>query len=70
MKPSDVVTLSGGNFDVNRFYTIAMSEFLAKGGDSYLMFKDADIETIVDEENGLQIIDICKQALKRTRTDY
>ena len=47
-----------------------MSEFLAKGGDSYSMFKDADIETIVDEENGLQIIDICKQAFKRTRTDY
>jgi len=46
------VTQAGGNFDVNRFYTVALSAFLADGGDGYTMFKDEGVQTIVDDENG------------------
>ena len=53
MKPSDVVTLAGGNFDVNRFYKVSVPDFLANGGDGYSMLKGPDVETIVDDENGL-----------------
>ena len=47
-----------------------MPEFLANGGDGYSMFKHESVQTVVDDENGLKIMDICKQFFKRTQTDY
>lgn len=56
----EIITKGGGNFDMNRKYTVAMSKFLAFGGDGYSMFKREEVKTIVDEENGLGIIDVVK----------
>ncbi len=34
------------------------------------MFKKDEVKWVVDDENGLAIMDICKQFFKRTQTDY
>lgn len=34
------------------------------------MFTKPEVETVVDEENGLGIIEIVKNFFKRTRTDF
>ena len=47
-----------------------MPKFMAKGGDGYSMFTKPEVETVVDEENGLGIIEIVKNFFKRTRTDF
>lgn len=67
---TEIITKGQGNFDLNKSYRVAMPKFMAMGGDGYSMFIGEEVETIVDEENGLGIIDIVKQFFKRTRTDY
>ena len=47
-----------------------MPKYIALGGDGFKMFTKNDVKVIVDDENGLGIIDIVKQFFKRTRTDF
>lgn len=47
-----------------------MPDWVAFGNDGFSMLLGDEVKTIVDEENGLCIIDIVKQSFKRTRTDY
>ena len=68
--PNDIVTCGGGDFHLQNYYTVAMPKFMAIGGDGFKMFLREEVETIVDEENGLGMIDVVKQFFKRTRTDF
>ena len=67
---NEIITLAGGNFELSYDYTVAMPKFMAKGGDGFSMFLKPEVETVVDEENGLGIIEIVKNFFKRTRTDF
>ena len=59
--PRDIITVGGGNFNLTKEYTVAMGKFIADGGDGFTMFKDnPEVKTVVDDENGLPILDILK----------
>ena len=47
-----------------------MPDFLAKGGDGFSVFSKPEVQVVVDDENGMPIMDIFKQFFKRTRTDF
>ena len=47
-----------------------MPKYIALGGDGYDMFLKEEVQVIVDDENGLGVVDIVNQFFKRTATDF
>ena len=56
----DIYAIGDGEFELNNRYKVAIPKFIANGGDGYDMFHNEDVKVIVDEENGMWIIDIVK----------
>ena len=45
---------------MNELYTVAVSSYLAKGGDGFRMFKSEEVKAVTDDENSLWVIDLVK----------
>ena len=67
---TEIYTADGGYLNMTELYTVAMPKYIAFGGDGYHMFTREEVKVIVDDENGLGVVDICKQFFKRTQTDF
>lgn len=54
----------------DREYKVATCAYLQHGGDGYSMLANKNrIETLVDEENGIYIIEMIKKFFSKTSTD-
>ena len=58
------------SLNMNELYTVAVTSYLAKGGDGFSMFKKEGVKAITEDENSLWVIDLVKQFFNRTSKDF
>ena len=60
VSPDDIRPDAYDSLNMNELYTVAVSSYLAKGGDGFRMFKSEEVKAVTDDENSLWVIDLVK----------
>ena len=68
--PTDIDPAEHEILHMNEMYSVAVPSYIGKGGDGFSMFAKPEVETVVDPENSMWLIDVVKQFFKRTSKDY